>query len=54
MAKLDTEARRQVAAPYGIRSIPTMVLFHGGREVARISGALGAADIVRWVQTTAG
>ena len=53
MAKLDTEAHPQVAAPYGIRSIPTMVLFHGGREVARISGAMGAADIVRWVRMAA-
>jgi thioredoxin 2 len=47
LAKLDTEAHPQVAAPYNIRSIPTMVLFQGGREVARISGArhraLGAA-----------
>ena len=50
LAKLDTEAHPQVAAPYNIRSIPTMVLFKGGREVARISGALGAADIERWVR----
>ncbi|OYY84472.1 MAG: thiol reductase thioredoxin, partial [Acidovorax sp. 28-64-14] len=32
-------------------SIPTMVLFNGGAEVARISGALGAADIERWVRS---
>ena len=51
LAKLDTEAHPQVAAPYNIRSIPTMVLFQGGREVARISGALGAADIERWVRS---
>jgi thioredoxin 2 len=50
LAKLDTEAHPQVAAPHHIRSIPTMVLFKGGSEVARISGALGAADIVRWVR----
>ena len=50
LAKLDTEAHPQVAAPHHIRSIPTMVLFNGGREVARISGALGTADIVRWVR----
>ena len=50
LAKLDTEAHPQVAAPYNIRSIPTMVLFKGGREAARISGALGAADIERWVR----
>ena len=50
LAKLDTEAHPQVAAPHHIRSIPTMVLSKGGSEVARISGALGAADIVRWVR----
>ena len=50
LAKLDTEAHPQVAAPHHIRSIPTMVLFKGGSEVARISGALGVADIVRWVR----
>lgn len=51
LAKLDTEAHPQLAAPYHIRSIPTMVLFQGGQELARISGALSAADIVRWVQS---
>ena len=51
LAKLDTEAEPQVAARYGIRSIPTMILFRGGREAARISGALGAADIVRWARS---
>ena len=51
LAKLDTEANPQVAAPYNIRSIPTMVLFKDGNEAARVSGAMGAADIVRWVQS---
>ena len=51
LAKLDTEAHPDVAAPYGIRSIPTMVLFVDGQERARISGALSAPDIVRWVQS---
>ena len=50
-AKLDTEAHPQAAAPYGIRSIPTMIVFNGGKEVARISGALPAGEIVRWVQS---
>ncbi len=51
LAKLDTEAQPQVAGRYSIRSIPTMIVFKGGQEVARISGALGAADIMRWVQS---
>ena len=54
LAKLNTEDHQAIAARYAIRSIPTMILFRQGREAARISGALGAADIVRWVQTTAG
>ncbi len=53
-AKLDTEAHPQAAAPYGIRSIPTMVIFKEGREIARTSGALPAGEIVRWVQSAIG
>ena len=54
LAKLNTEDHPTIAGRYAIRSIPTMILFRQGREVARISGALGAADIARWVQTAAG
>lgn len=50
LAKLDTDAEQSVAAQYNIRSIPTIVLFKNGREVARQPGAMGAADIVRWVR----
>lgn len=49
LAKLNTESEPTIAAEYSIRSIPTMVMFRNGREVARQSGALRAADIVRWV-----
>ena len=49
-AKVDTEAEPGLGAQYGIRSIPTLALFKAGREVARQSGAMGAQDIVRWVQ----
>ena len=51
LAKLDTEAHPEVATPHGIRSIPTMVLFKGGKEAARISGALPAGEIVRWARS---
>ncbi len=50
LAKLDTEAARAVAAKYNIRSIPTMIAFRGGREVARQAGAMGPADIERWIR----
>ena len=51
LAKLDTEAHPQPAARFNIRSIPTMILFKGGKEAARISGALPASEIVRLVRS---
>ena len=51
LAKVNTEAEQMLGAQFGIRSIPTLALFKGGREVARQPGAMGAADIVRWVQS---
>ncbi|WP_395700147.1 thioredoxin TrxC [Aquabacterium sp.] len=53
-AKLDTEAAPQTAARHQIRSIPTMALFHRGREIARRSGAMPAAEIVSWVKQALG
>ena len=50
LAKVDTEAEQALGARFGIRSIPTLALFRGGREIARQPGAMGAADIKRWVQ----
>jgi thioredoxin 2 len=50
LAKVDTEAVPALGARFNIRSIPTLALFRGGREVARQAGAMGAADIVRWVK----
>jgi thioredoxin 2 len=49
VAKLDTEAFQQIAARYNIRSIPTLAIFKGGREVARQAGAMDANGISRWV-----
>jgi len=51
LAKVDTEAVPNLGTRYAIRSIPTLALFKNGREVARQPGAMGAADIVRWVQS---
>jgi thioredoxin 2 len=50
LAKLDTEAQQAIAARYAIRSIPTLVAFRGGREIARQSGAMDSAALVRWVR----
>jgi len=50
LVKLNTEAEPDVAGRYDIRSIPTMVVFLKGRELARTSGAMPAARIVEWVE----
>lgn len=50
LGKLDTEAEQAIAARFAIRSIPTIILFSGGTERARQSGAMPAAAIVQWVQ----
>ncbi len=47
--KVNTEANPQLGGQFGIRSIPTMVLFKGGKEVDRVSGALSADQIKQWV-----
>ncbi len=54
LAKLNTEEVPAVAAQLGIRSIPTLILFRGGREIARMSGAIPASEIVRWTQSQLG
>jgi thioredoxin 2 len=51
VAKLNTEDSQQVAAQYNIQSIPTLVLFKEGLEVARKSGAMDAALIEAWIKT---
>jgi len=51
LLKVDTEAAQDLAARYGIRSIPTLALFQGGREIARQAGAMDAGNIVAWVES---
>ncbi len=51
-AKLDTEAAPNIAGRFGIRSIPTLILFKQGKEAARISGAMDARGIQDWLQQT--
>lgn len=51
LAKVDTEAEQALGAQFGIRSIPTLALFRGGREVARQAGAMTSAGIVQWART---
>ena len=48
--KVNTEDEPGLAQRFGIRSIPTLAVFKGGREVARQAGAMDAGSLVRWVQ----
>ena len=50
LVKVNTDEAQGLGARLNIRSIPTLALFAGGREVARQAGAMGAGDIVRWTQ----
>jgi len=52
LAKVDTEAQPQLSQRFGIRSIPTLLLLRQGREVARQSGALNAAQLRQFVDGT--
>lgn len=49
--KVDTDAAPQASARYAIRSIPTVILFHRGVEVARLAGAMQAAQLQRWIES---
>lgn len=51
LAKVNTEEQQALASRFGIVSIPTLIVFKGGREVARQPGALSQQDIVRWVRS---
>ncbi|HET9978488.1 MAG TPA: thioredoxin TrxC [Burkholderiaceae bacterium] len=48
-AKVETDANPKASVRNRIRSIPTLVLFRGGQEVARRVGAIGAGDLLRWL-----
>jgi thioredoxin 2 len=50
LGKLNTEAEPTLAAHFNIRSIPTLALFQGGRELARQPGAMDTQAIVQWVR----
>jgi thioredoxin 2 len=49
VAKVNTDTEQTLGNQYAIRSIPTLALFRGGKEIARQSGAIGEQDIIRWV-----
>lgn len=51
LGKLNTETEPAISAKYNVRSIPTLILFKNGRELARQSGAVNTQAIVEWVKT---
>jgi thioredoxin 2 len=50
LAKVNTEEAQRVAARFGIRSIPTLAVFRGGREVARQAGAMDYVTLKNWIR----
>jgi thioredoxin 2 len=50
LAKLDTEAAPEIAGRYGIRGIPTLIVFRNGKEIARQSGAMDYPALTGWIR----
>jgi len=51
---LNTQDEPAPANRYNIRSIPTLIVFRGGKEIARQSGAMNSAQLARWLSSAAG
>jgi len=47
--KINTENEQQIAAQYGIRSIPTLAIFQSGKELTRMAGAMDYGNFSRWL-----
>jgi thioredoxin 2 len=52
VAKVNTDEQQELAARFDIRSIPTLILFNNGRELARQSGAVDGGTLSRWLEST--
>jgi thioredoxin 2 len=52
--KLNSDEAPELSTRLAIRGIPTMLLFEGGKEVARVSGAMSSSDILKWVEGARG
>jgi thioredoxin 2 len=48
-AKVNTEEAQRISGEAGIRSIPTMIFFHKGKEIDRVSGALPEPQLKQWI-----
>ena len=54
LGKVNTDVEQELASRFNIRSIPTLILFQGGREIARQSGALDLGALTRWLESGLG
>lgn len=50
LVKVNTEQEPALAAQFGIRSIPTLVVFKGGHEAERIAGAMDLPGLLNWAR----
>lgn len=48
--KLDSEAHPALSGELGVRSIPSLILFRNGTEIARQSGALPLGQLLNWLK----
>tara|TARA_R110000764_G_scaffold118783_6_gene206322 strand:- start:486 stop:917 length:432 start_codon:yes stop_codon:yes gene_type:complete len=51
LVKIDTEAAPDLAARFAIRSIPTLLILHQEKEVARLNGAVPPQEFARWLES---
>jgi thioredoxin 2 len=52
VAKINTDEQQELAGRFNIRSIPTLILFRNGQEIARQSGAVDGGTLTRWLDST--
>lgn len=50
LSKVDTDANQHLMARFNIRGIPTLIIFKGGQEVGRKSGAIPANELQNWIK----
>ena len=51
IAKMDVDANQEVPAKYGIRGIPTLILFKNGQEVAKKVGAMSKSQLTAFLDS---
>lgn len=54
LAKVNSDEEPALSARFNIRSIPTLIVVRGGREIARQSGAMDVNTLTRWINSAVG